>query len=91
MKLARILHDRRHKEVKRYKPDPTNRQGIASEFESIVDIFFQSKELEIVEEIDIISLSSLIGSIGGSLGMFFGFSFSGYFHMIFDKFFGRYF
>ena len=81
----------RHKEVKRYKPDPTNRQGIASEFESIVDIFFQSKELEIVEEIDIISLSSLIGSIGGSLGMFFGFSFSGYFHIVFDKCFDKYF
>merc|ERR1712062_64031 len=79
----------RHK-VKRYIPDPTNRQGIASEYESIVDISFESKESQIVEEIDIISFPSLIGSIGGSLGMFFGFSFSGYFHKIFDKCFERY-
>ena len=31
---------------------------------------------EIKEEIDIITLSDLIGSVGGSLGMFFGFSMS---------------
>ena len=31
---------------------------------------------EIKEEIDVITLSDLIGSVGGSLGMFFGFSIS---------------
>ena len=79
----------RHKVVKSYSP--TIRHSIASDYESKVDISFESKESQIVEEIDIISFPSLIGSIGGSLGMFFGFSISGYFHMIIDKFFGRYF
>ena len=31
-----------------------------------------------MEEIDVITLAGLIGSIGGSLGMFFGFSFAAY-------------
>ena len=84
------IHDcLRHKVVKIYSP--TIRHSIASEYESKVDISFESKESQIVEEIDIISFPCLIGSIGGSLGMFFGFSFSGYFHMIFDKCFERYF
>mgnify|MGYP002044766757 CR=1 FL=1 len=38
------------------------------------DIWSMTKEIK--EEIDIITLSDLIGSIGGSLGMFFGFSIS---------------
>ena len=33
-----------------------------------------SNSKQIVEEIDVITLSGLIGSVGGSLGMFFGFS-----------------
>ena len=80
----------RNKVVKNY--NPTYRQGsINSKFESIAVITFESEESQIVEEIDVISFPTLIGSIGGSLGMFFGFSISGYFHMITDKFFGRYF
>ena len=79
----------RHKVVKRYSP--TLRNSIASDYESILNITFESKESKIVEEIDIISFPCLIGSIGGSLGMFFGFSFSGYFHILFDKCFEKYF
>ena len=33
---------------------------------------------EIREEVDVITMSELIGSVGGSLGMFFGFSISAY-------------
>ena len=41
---------------------------------------------EIKEEIDVISLPNLIGSVGGSLGMFFGFSLASYILYLFDKF-----
>ena len=40
---------------------------------------------EIVEEIDVITMSGLIGSVGGSLGMFFGFSFTSYLSFIIEK------
>ena len=40
---------------------------------------------EIVEEIDVITLSGLIGSVGGSLGMFFGFSFTSYLSFVIEK------
>ena len=41
-----------------------------------LDFFISALTKEIKEEIDIITLSDLIGSVGGSLGMFFGFSIS---------------
>ena len=41
--------------------------------------------IEIKEEIDMITASDFIGSIGGSLGMFFGFSFSGFVLCLMDK------
>ena len=41
---------------------------------------------EVKEEIEVISLSNLIGSLGGSLGMFFGFSISAYALYLMDKF-----
>ena len=44
--------------------------------DTILDFFISSLTKEIKEEIDIITLSDLIGSVGGSLGMFFGFSMS---------------
>ena len=50
-----------------------------------VKIFFDAWETETMEEIDVISLPSLIGSIGGSLGMFFGFSITGYVLCLLDK------
>ena len=40
---------------------------------------------QIIEEIDVITLSGLIGSIGGSLGMFFGFSFTSYLSFVIGK------
>ena len=40
---------------------------------------------QIVEEIDVITLSGLIGSIGGSLGMFFGFSITSYISLVIEK------
>ena len=41
---------------------------------------------QIIEEIDIITLAGLIGSIGGSLGMFFGFSLTSYLLFAIEKF-----
>ena len=43
------------------------------------------EENDITEEMDVITTSGLIGSVGGSLGMFFGFSFSGYASYLLDK------
>ena len=43
---------------------------------TILDFYISSLTKEIKEEIDIITLPDLIGSVGGSLGMFFGFSIS---------------
>ena len=40
------------------------------------EIYLHSMKKEIKEEVDIITLPALIGSVGGSLGMFFGFSIS---------------
>ena len=40
------------------------------------DIYLHSMKKEIKEEVDVITLPELIGSVGGSLGMFFGFSIS---------------
>ena len=39
-------------------------------------VWIFNRELEIREEVKVITMAELIGSIGGSLGMFFGFSFS---------------
>ena len=44
--------------------------------DTILEFNILSMTKEIKEEIDIITLSDLIGSVGGSLGMFFGFSIS---------------
>ena len=44
-----------------------------------------SKSKQIMEEIDVIMLAGLIGSIGGSLGMFFGFSFTSYLSILIEK------
>ena len=48
-------------------------------------IYFQTMTKEIREEVDVITLSALIGSVGGSLGMFFGFSFSAYALYLLDR------
>ena len=43
-----------------------------------------SKQIE--EEVDVITMPGLIGSVGGSLGMFFGFSISAFVFCLLDKF-----
>ena len=48
-------------------------------------IYIQTMTKEIREEVDVMTTSGLIGSVGGSLGMFFGFSFSGYALCLLDK------
>ena len=55
----------------------------SSEVEIKVAAFSKSKQ--IMEEIDVITLSGLIGSVGGSLGMFFGFSFTSYLSFVIEK------
>ena len=45
-----------------------------------------SDTIQIIEEIDLITLAGLIGSIGGSLGMFFGFSLTSYLFFAIEKF-----
>ena len=55
-----------------------------SEVEVRVLAFSNSKQ--IMEEIDVITLSGLIGSVGGSLGMFFGFSITSYFSFVIERF-----
>ena len=53
--------------------------------EVIVRVFAFSNSKQIMEEIDVITLSGLIGSVGGSLGMFFGFSITSYLSLIIEK------
>ena len=48
-------------------------------------IFSATDTKQIIDEIDIITMSGLIGSIGGSLGMFFGFSVTPYLSYLIEK------
>ena len=57
-----------------------------SEWGNNIYIEIWSMFKEIREEIDVISLPNLIGSVGGSLGMFFGFSLASYILYFVDKF-----
>ena len=52
---------------------------------TIVEIFVNAFTKKVHEEVDIITTSGFIGSVGGSLGMFFGFSISGYALNILDS------
>mgnify|MGYP002042044173 FL=1 len=80
----------RHKVVKTF--DPTYRLWSANtknNASSYLRISFESKDTEIIEEIDVISFANLLGSIGGSMGMFFGFSISGCVLWLLDNCFNR--
>ena len=57
--------------------------NLSDELHVKVNYFYKSKQ--IMEEIDVITLAGLIGSIGGSLGMFFGFSFTSYLSILIEK------
>ena len=52
-----------------------------------LDIGIYEMTKEIREEVDVITMPELIGSVGGSLGMFFGFSISSYVLVLIDKLF----
>ena len=54
--------------------DLTKKSQYHPENDTILRLEIFSLAKEIKEEIDIITLSDLIGSVGGSSGMFFGFS-----------------
>ena len=45
-----------------------------------------ASQQEIEEEVDVITLPQLIGSLGGSLGLFFGFSILSYFILFIERF-----
>ena len=59
--------------------------GYNSNASAVFYISAASKSKQIMEEIDVITLAGLIGSIGGSLGMFFGFSFTSYLSILIEK------
>ena len=74
----------RHKKITLF--NPTDRQGrYVANTTCKVKLFFDAWETQIMEEIDVISLPNLIGSIGGSLGMFFGFSITGYVMVVLER------
>ena len=75
----------RHKMAKTFDPNYRLWDASTQHYTSYLRLSFESKETEIIEEIDVISLANLLGSIGGSLGMFFGFSISGYVICLLDK------
>ena len=52
---------------------------------TVISFSFAELSKEIKEEVDVITMSELIGSLGGSLGMFFGFSISANALFFFDK------
>ena len=58
--------------------------NMSSEVKIRVSARTQGKQ--IIEEIDVITLSGLIGSVGGSLGMFFGFSITSYLSFVIERF-----
>ena len=81
-------HCLKHKNIALFNPTYREGRHISSN-QSKVKLFFDTWETEKMEEIDVISLPNLIGSIGGSLGMFFGFSITGYALVFFERCFSR--
>ena len=56
----------------------------------VVNVKLASMKKEIMEDVELLTVSSLIGSLGGSLGMFFGFSFSGLFFYLLETFISKF-
>ena len=69
-----------------YPGELTKRPKFTSNNDTSISIGMLYLRKEVKEEIEVISLSNLIGSLGGSLGMFFGFSISAYALYLMDKF-----
>ena len=63
-----------------------NIQGDHGHDGRILGFTFAEMSKQIEEEVDVITMPGLIGSVGGSLGMFFGFSISAYVFCLIDKF-----
>ena len=77
----------RQKKALTYHGDLTKLAKYSSSNATFIEIGILSFTKEVREEIEVITLSNLIGSLGGSLGMFFGFSISTYVLYLLDKFF----
>ena len=73
-----------------YHGDLTKEAKYSSNNDTFIAIYTLLFTKEVKEEIDVISLSNLIGSLGGSLGMFFGFSISAYALYLIDKLIARF-
>ena len=69
-----------------YHGDLTKLAKYSSNNATNIEISILSFTKEVREEIEVITFSNLIGSLGGSLGMFFGFSISTYVLYLLDKF-----
>ena len=69
-----------------YHGDLTKLAKYSTSNATYIEISLLSFAKEVKEEIKVITLSNLIGSLGGSLGMFFGFSISAYVLYLMDKF-----
>ena len=68
----------RRKKALTYHGQLIEKAKYSSSNATFTDLDILSFTKEVKEEIDVITLSDLIGSLGGSLGMFFGFSISSY-------------
>ena len=80
----------RKKKAFTYHGELTKEAKYSSYNDTFIEIYTLSFTKEVREEIDVISLSDLIGSLGGSLGMFFGFSISAYALYLIDKLIARF-
>ena len=76
----------RRRKALTYHGDLTKLAKYSTSNATYIEISLLSFAKEVKEEIKVITLSNLIGSLGGSLGMFFGFSISAYVLYLMDKF-----
>ena len=68
-----------------YNGDVTKWDKYQKDNVTYLNIDISNSTIEIHEEVDVITMEELIGSLGGSLGMFFGFSFFAYILFLVDK------
>ena len=68
-----------------YNGDLTRWDKYQEDNATYLNIEIRNTNVEIHEEVDVITMAELIGSLGGSLGMFFGFSISAYILCFIDK------
>ena len=68
-----------------YEGDLVKSETFRQENLTYLSLMFVEMSKQIKEEVDVITMSDLIGSVGGSLGMFFGFSISAYILFLLDR------